>query len=84
MPEFYVHMQLLRICRHQFAVNVEIMHLMLSQYIMQHVSAYTFLLGFLSRSLSFFKPILKLFYNNLGLVFHLSQPYKLRRILPGL
>jgi len=74
MPEFYVHMQLLRICSHSFGVNFKIMHLLLLQSIIQHVSAYTFLLGFLSHSLSVFQTHIKI----------VLQPYKLRRMLPGL
>jgi hypothetical protein len=53
-------MQLLRICRHSFGVNVEIMHLPLLQSIIQHVSAYSLLLGFLSRSLSDFQTRIKI------------------------
>ena len=54
-------MQLLRICRHSFGVNVEIMHLLLLQAIIQHVSAYTLLLGVFYRAVClFFKPVLTL------------------------
>jgi hypothetical protein len=61
MPESFVLMQLLRICRHSFGVNVEIIHLLLLQSIIQHVSAYTLLLGFfLSRSLSVFQTRIKI------------------------
>jgi len=60
MPEFYVHMQLLRICRHSCGVNVKIMYLLLLQFIIQHVSACTLLLGFLSRSLSVLQTRIKI------------------------
>ena len=61
MPACYVHMQISSICRHSFGVNVEIMHVIFLQSIVQHASAYTFLLGFfLSRNLSVFKTRIKI------------------------
>jgi len=60
MPEFYVHMQLLGICCHSSGVNVKIIHLLLLQSIIQHVSPYTLLLGFLPRSLSVFQTRIKI------------------------
>jgi len=60
MPEFYVHMQLLRVCCHSFGVDIKIVHLLLLQSIIQHVSPYTLLLGFLSRSLPVFQTHIKI------------------------
>lgn len=60
MSEFYVHMQLLRICCHSFGVNIKIMYLLLLQSVIQHVSPYTLLLGLLSRSLSVFQTRIKI------------------------